>query len=62
VPEPLAHDYSTKARLVDAVRNDLYDANDQATPTAIRILWTNDHLEVVRRLQPGLTAAAQSTT
>ncbi|MFG1909851.1 FUSC family protein [Kribbella sp. NPDC048928] len=62
VPQPLPHDDPTKARLVDAVRRDLYDADDQATPTAIRILWTNDHLEVVRRLQPGLTVAAQSTT
>jgi hypothetical protein len=62
VPEPLPHDEPTKTRLVDAVRRDLYDTTDQATPTAIRILWTNDHLEVVRRLQPGLTVAAQSTT
>ncbi|MFD7155323.1 FUSC family protein [Kribbella sp. NPDC059898] len=62
VPEPLPHDYPTKTRLVDAVRNDLYDTDDQATPTAIRILWTNDHLEVVRRLQPGLVTAAASST
>ncbi|MFF0267898.1 FUSC family protein [Kribbella sp. NPDC004536] len=62
VPEPLAHDHPAKTRLVDAVRHDLYDANDQATPTAIRILWTHDHLEVVRRLQPGLVTAAASST
>ncbi|HEY3558380.1 MAG TPA: FUSC family protein [Kribbella sp.] len=59
VPKPLTHDHPTKIRLVDAVRRDLYDANDQATPTAIRILWTNDHLEVVRRLQPSIAAAAE---
>ncbi|NUR97062.1 MAG: FUSC family protein [Kribbellaceae bacterium] len=62
VPEPLAHDHPAKARLVDAVRHDLYDANDQATPTAIRILWTQDHLEVIRRLQPDLATAAATST
>ncbi|WP_141861682.1 FUSC family protein [Kribbella jejuensis] len=62
MPEPLAHDHPAKARLVDAVRHDLFDAKDQATPTAIRILWTYDHLEVVRRLQPGLLTAAATST
>ncbi|MGW7685325.1 FUSC family protein [Kribbella sp. NPDC054772] len=61
VPDPLERDHATKARLVDAVRRDLYDVEGQATPTAIRILWTNDHLEVVRRLQPSLAAAAHRT-
>ncbi len=62
VPEPLRHDLVAKGRLVDAVRQDLYDADGQATPTAIRILWTNAHLEVVRRLQPSLTLAAGRTS
>jgi uncharacterized membrane protein YccC len=57
VPEPLPHDLTAKTHLVDAVRQDLYDAAGQATPTAIRILWTNAHLEAVRRLQPSLAAA-----
>jgi hypothetical protein len=62
VPEPLAHDHATKAQLIEAVRRDLYDADGQASPTAIRILWTNAHLEVVRRLQPSLATAASRTT
>ncbi|HWD79097.1 MAG TPA: FUSC family protein [Kribbella sp.] len=62
VPEPLPHDHPTKARLVDAVQHDMYDTNNQATPTAIRILWTYDHLEVVRRLQSSLVTAAASST
>ena len=61
IPEPLAYDHETKHRLVEAVRRDLYDADGRATPTAIRMLWTADHLEVVRRLQPGLTTAADQT-
>jgi hypothetical protein len=62
VPDPLPHDHTTKARLMVAVRRDLYDPGGQATPTAIRILWTSDHLDVVRRLQPSLAAAAGQTT
>ncbi len=58
VPEPLERDHTTKAQLIEAVRRDLYDADGRATPTAIRILWTSDHLEVVRRLQPSLATAA----
>lgn len=61
VPEPLPHDLVAKRRLVEAVRQDLYDADGQATPTAIRILWTNAHLDVVRRLQPSLALAAGRT-
>ncbi|TCC08752.1 FUSC family protein [Kribbella soli] len=62
VPEPLPHDLVGKRRLVEAVRQDLYDADGQATPTAIRILWTNAHLDVVRRLQPSLALAAGRTS
>ena len=62
VPDPLPHDHTTKAQLIAAVRRDLYDPGGQATPTAIRVLWTNDHLDVVRRLQPSLAAAASRTT
>jgi uncharacterized membrane protein YccC len=57
-PAPLTVDHTTKAHLVEAVRRDLHDDNGRATPTAIRILWTSDHLEVLRRLQPTLAAAA----
>jgi uncharacterized membrane protein YccC len=62
VPEPLEHDHQAKARLIDAVRRDLYDRDGQATPTAIRILWTHSHLEAVRRLQPSLASAARGMT
>ncbi|HEY4571210.1 MAG TPA: FUSC family protein, partial [Kribbella sp.] len=58
VPEPLPPDHPTKTHLIEAVRRDLHDELGQATPTAIRILWTSDHLDVVRRLQPGIVTAA----
>ncbi|WP_202871247.1 FUSC family protein [Kribbella pratensis] len=61
VPEPIAADLTTKGRLIEAVRRDLHDENGRATPTAIRILWTSDHLEVLRRLQPSLATAASRT-
>jgi uncharacterized membrane protein YccC len=61
VPKPVAPDHSTKAQLIEAVRRDLHDENGRATPTAIRILWTSDHLEVLRRLQPTLATAASHT-
>jgi len=58
VPEPLQPDRQTTGRLIDAVRRDLYDEDGQATGTSVRIIWTGDHLEAVRRLQPALAVAA----
>ncbi|MEU8227705.1 hypothetical protein [Kribbella sp. NPDC048915] len=62
VPEPLDADHATKNRLVEVVRRDLNDRHGNATPTAIRILWTHSHLEALRRLQPDLATAAGRTT
>lgn len=58
VPEPLESDREHNARLVEAVRRDLRDAAGRATGTGIRIIWTGDHLEAVRRLQSPIAAAA----
>ncbi|MFB7796115.1 FUSC family protein [Streptomyces sp. NPDC056086] len=58
VPEPLDSDREHNARLVEAVRRDLRDADGRATGTGIRIIWTGDHLEAVRRLQSPIAAAA----
>lgn len=60
-PDPLTPDHTIKAQLIEAVRRDLHDSAGRATPTAIRILWTSDHLEVLRRLQPTLATAARRT-
>jgi uncharacterized membrane protein YccC len=57
-PAPLARNAAAEARLVESVRRDLADENGQATATAVRIIWTGDHLDEARRLQPGLAAVA----
>ncbi|HEX3910224.1 MAG TPA: FUSC family protein [Solirubrobacteraceae bacterium] len=48
---PLGHDELADGRLIDAVRNDLRAADGRATATAVRVIWTGDHLDAVRRLQ-----------
>jgi hypothetical protein len=60
VPEPLAHDDSADARLLDAVRDDLVAADGRATATAVRMIWTGDHLDAARRLQRSLVGPAQA--
>jgi Fusaric acid resistance protein-like len=57
-PEPLAHDKRADGRLVDAVRRDLRGEDGQATATAVRMIWTGDHLDAVRRLQASLAGPA----
>ena len=44
-------DEAADGRLVDAVRHDLRDADGNATATAVRMIWTGDHLDAARRLQ-----------
>jgi uncharacterized membrane protein YccC len=61
VPEPLSHDPEEEARLVHSLHRDLRDDDGHATATAVRIVWTADHLNAARRLQPGLAAAARSS-
>jgi len=65
VPQPLAHDQVADGRLVQAVRHDLLGNDGTASTTAVRMIWTDDHLDVVRRLQaaiisPARAAAAQA--
>jgi uncharacterized membrane protein YccC len=49
--EPLGHDIAADGRLVDAVRRDLGGQDGSASATAVRMIWTGDHLDAVRRLQ-----------
>ena len=60
VPEPLTQDQSADARLVDAVGHDLRGADGQATATAVRMIWTGDHLDAARRLQATLIEPART--
>ncbi|MFD3925662.1 FUSC family protein [Streptomyces sp. NPDC058614] len=61
VPRPLASDRRTNSRLIEAVRRDLHDADGRATRTGVRIIWTGDHLEAVRRLQSSIATAVGDT-
>ncbi|MFI4990703.1 MAG: FUSC family protein [Solirubrobacterales bacterium] len=56
---PLAHDEVADGRLVDAVANDLRAADGRATATAVRMVWTGDHLDAVRRLQEVIVEPAR---
>jgi hypothetical protein len=58
VPAPLADDDAAGVRLVTAVERDLRDPEGAATATGVRVIWTGDHIDAVRRLQATLSAPA----
>jgi uncharacterized membrane protein YccC len=58
--EPLGHDSAADGRLVEAVRNDLRAEDGAATGTAVRMIWTGDHLDAARRLQAIIVAPARA--
>jgi Fusaric acid resistance protein-like len=62
LPQPLAHDQAADGRLVQAVRRDLPGNDGIASATAVRIIWTDDHLDVVRRLQATIISPARATS
>ena len=57
-PAPAERDDPADERLVEAVRRDLEDRSGMASPTAVRMIWTGDHLDALRRLQPALLRPA----
>jgi uncharacterized membrane protein YccC len=61
LPQPLAHDTAADGRLVRAVRRDLIGHDGTASATAVRMIWTGDHLDVVRRLQAAIISPARAT-
>jgi hypothetical protein len=58
-PEPLPRDTIADGRLVDAVRHDLRGDDGKASATAVRMIWTGDHLDAVRRLQATMIGPAR---
>jgi hypothetical protein len=58
VPIPLGHDDKADSRLIESVRRDLQRQDGTATATAVRVIWTADHLDAARRLQTHLNAPA----
>jgi uncharacterized membrane protein YccC len=60
-PRPLDPDPASTAELIDSVRLDLSDASGRSTPTAVRIVWTGDYLDAVRRVQSQIVAPDTSS-
>ncbi len=56
VPEQLGHDEDGDNRLIEVVRRDLSDADGRAAATAVKIVWTADHIDAARRLQAEIAA------
>jgi uncharacterized membrane protein YccC len=56
-PEPMLRPQPIDDGLLDAVRRDLSDSGGRPTATAVRIIWTGDHLDAARRLQVTLVEA-----
>jgi uncharacterized membrane protein YccC len=59
VPEPQEREREAEQRLVDAVAHDLQGADGQGTATGVRVVWTGDHLDAVRRLEHTLVDSAR---
>jgi hypothetical protein len=62
VPAPQDADPDEERRLVAAVDHDLRGADGHATDTAVRMIWTGDHLDAARRLQATLSGPAEGFT
>jgi hypothetical protein len=60
VPEAMAGDADAGSRLVQTVASDLRDGDGHATATGVRVIWTGDHLDAVRRLQESLVGPAKA--
>ncbi|MFZ0215359.1 MAG: FUSC family protein [Candidatus Dormiibacterota bacterium] len=60
VPDPVPRDPAADLQLIDAVRHDLAGQHGRGTATAVKMIWTADHLDAVRRLQALMLGAAQA--
>jgi hypothetical protein len=60
VPEAMPGDADADSRLVQTVASDLRDGDGHATATGVRVIWTGDHLDAVRRLQESLVGPAKA--
>jgi uncharacterized membrane protein YccC len=62
IPDPLDHDDAAIDRLLAAVSDDLRAGDGQSAATGIRVIWTSEHLDAVRRLQTALVEPARAAT
>jgi hypothetical protein len=58
LPSPAVDSDAVSERLVTAVERDLRDRDGGATATGVRVIWTGDHIDAVRRLQRTLVPVA----
>ena len=61
-PAPLDRDAAADGRLLEAVRHDLSAEHGESTATAVRLIWTGDHLDAARRLQRTVIDPARHAT
>ncbi|MFF2643586.1 FUSC family protein [Streptomyces niveus] len=61
VPRSLDQDADADRALVRALREDLRDRHGIASATAVRAIWTGDHLSALRRNQPTLVQPVLTT-
>ena len=59
VPEPLAPDGLADDRLLETLARDLGDHDGRAGATAVRMIWTGDHIDAARRLQQTIAGPAR---
>jgi uncharacterized membrane protein YccC len=62
VPAAMSGDAGADRRLIQTVAGDLRGSDGRATATGVRVIWTGDHLDAVRRLQESLVGPAQAAT
>jgi hypothetical protein len=62
LPAPLPDDDGATERLVMAVERDLRDPDEATAATGVRVIWTGDHVDAVRRLQTTLVGPASDGT
>jgi hypothetical protein len=60
VPAPLRRAGLIDRRLFEALERDLSGDDHRASATAVRMIWTGDHLDAARRLQHVLVPAARA--
>ena len=58
--DPPRRDVLGDEHLIDAVRRDFRGDDGKATETAVRMIWTADHLDAARRLQDTLVEPARA--
>jgi uncharacterized membrane protein YccC len=58
--DPLPYDRAADRRLTEAVGRDLDGGDSDAAATAVRLVWTGDHLDATRRLQESIVPAARA--